>query len=125
MALSDGSNVLVPNLARMYLTERVLDASMLIQSKSCVDDSCPVVCVPGLLNCTFLSDNINKGDTIEYRVPDIVVKNRGQERRQTNAKATRKSLTRRTIRGRILHTGDIGSFFYWMDRTSLLLRLFS
>ena len=75
MALSGGVYVLVMNLARMYSTERVLDASMLIQSKSCVDDSCPVVRVPGLLNCTFLSTNIDKGDTIEYRVPEIVVKN--------------------------------------------------
>jgi len=71
--------VLVMNLARMYSTERVLDASMSIQSKSFVDDSCPVVRVPGLLNCTFLSANIDKGDTIEYRVPDIVVKNRENE----------------------------------------------
>ena len=66
--------VLVMNLAHMYWTERVFDTSMSMQSKSCVDDSCSVVRIPGLLNRTFLSVNIDKGDTIKYRVPVIVVK---------------------------------------------------
>ena len=37
------------------------------------------------------------------------------ERRRTSKIATHVTSKRRAIRGRLLHTGNIGSFFYWMD----------
>jgi len=60
--------------------------------------------------------NIDDDDDADVVMSDYLSNTRSEYERRTNNKdTTHVTSKRRTIRGLVLLTGDIGGFFYWMD----------